>query len=93
MENFIVQGYFWTKLMEMEMFVLIVLFYLKLMQLKILLFKVKYFWSELVKIKSFIERLFLSKSDAMENSVEWLYLCLYFMQMENYIEGFVYYVL
>ncbi len=41
MENFIVQGYFSIELMEMEMFVLIVLFYLELMQWKNLLFRVK----------------------------------------------------
>jgi hypothetical protein len=33
-----------------------------------------YFWSELVEIESFIERLILSKIDTMEKSVEGLLL-------------------
>jgi hypothetical protein len=61
-------------LMEMEMFILIGLFYLELMEWKILLFKVKYFWLELVEIENYVEGLFLSRSDAMENLVEGLFL-------------------
>ncbi len=74
MENSIIQGYLWTELMEMEMFILIGLFYLKLMEWKILLFEVKYFWSELVKIESYVEGLFLSRNDEMENLVEGIFL-------------------
>jgi hypothetical protein len=60
--------------MEMEMFILIGLFYLELMEWKFLLFKVKYFWSKLVELESYVEGFFLSRNDAMENLVERLFL-------------------
>ncbi len=56
------------------MFILIGLFYLELMEWKILLFKVKYSLSKLVELESYVEGFFLSKNDAMENLVEGLFL-------------------
>jgi hypothetical protein len=60
--------------MEMRMFILIGLFCLELIAWKILLFKVKYFWSKLIELESYVEGFFLSRNDAMENSVERLFL-------------------